>query len=353
MTELMPELMPEPDRHAWTAGGPQRVAPGVHRMPLPLPNDGLRAVNVYVVDLPDGVALIDAGWATAESMRSLEQGLAALGRDPGDVRTIMVTHIHRDHYTQAVRLRQKFGARVHLGAGEQPGLATLQAIASNVPVTALQELRRAGETQLAERIRRRAEAHDDFDPTMWEAPDGWLAAGVTDMGGRAVRVVPTPGHTRGHVVFLDEPNGLLFAGDHVLPHITPSIGFELSDRRTLPLAEFLDSLTLLRGFADARLLPAHGPVTGSVHRRVEELLTHHRIRLAECAEAVSSRGAATVGEVAATLTWTRRRTPYAALDPFNQMLAVCETAAHCEVLVQRRVLDVRLDGTVATYRQVS
>jgi len=42
----------------------------------------------------------------------------------------------------------------------------------------------------------------------------------------ALDVVPTPGHTQGHAVFVDPAARLLFAGDHVLPSITPSVGFE-------------------------------------------------------------------------------------------------------------------------------
>ena len=38
------------DRGRWATGGPETVAPGVHRIPLPLPNDGLHAVNVYVLE---------------------------------------------------------------------------------------------------------------------------------------------------------------------------------------------------------------------------------------------------------------------------------------------------------------
>ena len=34
----------------WTEAGAFPVAPGVHRIPLPLPMDGLRAVNVYVIE---------------------------------------------------------------------------------------------------------------------------------------------------------------------------------------------------------------------------------------------------------------------------------------------------------------
>ena len=39
---------PEEDRHAWERPGAHEVAPGVHRIPLPLPGDSLKAVNVYV-----------------------------------------------------------------------------------------------------------------------------------------------------------------------------------------------------------------------------------------------------------------------------------------------------------------
>ena len=47
----------------WTEPGVFPVAPGVHRVPLPLPTDRLRAVNVYVLEAGDGLVLIDSGWA--------------------------------------------------------------------------------------------------------------------------------------------------------------------------------------------------------------------------------------------------------------------------------------------------
>ena len=56
--------------------------------------------------------------------------------------------------------------------------------------------------------------------------NGWPPHQEIELKSRTLRVVPTPGHTQGHVVFTDSASGLLFAGDHVLPHITPSIGFE-------------------------------------------------------------------------------------------------------------------------------
>ena len=45
----------------WAEPGTYPVAPGVHRVPLPLPTDGLRAVNVYVIEDDGGLVLIDSG----------------------------------------------------------------------------------------------------------------------------------------------------------------------------------------------------------------------------------------------------------------------------------------------------
>jgi hypothetical protein len=57
---------PEAD---WTLRGVYEVSPGLYRVPLPLPNDALRAVNVYVVHDGDSLVLVDSGWALAESTR--------------------------------------------------------------------------------------------------------------------------------------------------------------------------------------------------------------------------------------------------------------------------------------------
>jgi len=67
---------------------------------------------------------------------------------------------------------------------------------------------------------------------------------------------------------------VLFASDHVLPTITPSIGFT-APPPVDPLGDFMASLTKVRSLPDLRLLPAHGRVAPSSHARVDELLAHH------------------------------------------------------------------------------
>ena len=53
--------------------------------------------------------------------------------------------------------------------------------------------------------------------------------------------------------------------------------------------------------------------------------------------------------MAQRLRWTRRERAFAELDPFNQMLAVIETAAHLDVLVARGSVAMALDDGVEWY----
>jgi glyoxylase-like metal-dependent hydrolase (beta-lactamase superfamily II) len=325
----------------WTAPGVYEVVPGVHRIPLPLPNDGLRAVNVYAVTGSDGPVLIDSGWAIPAAKDLLRDGLRDLGAEFGDVQRFLVTHVHRDHYSQAVHLRREFGTRVTLGAEERwslertmrPGRA-----AGEEQVTYLREL---GAGFIADAMEEHQHSVDHRD---WEPPDDWFFPGeVVTANGRSLEVVETPGHTRGHVVFYDNAAALLFAGDHVLPTITPSIGFEPA-LATNPLGAFLASLAIVRQRPDALLLPAHGAIAPSVHDRVDQLIEFHRVRLDTMAAALGW-GAETAAEVAGKVTWTRREHLLADLDTFNQFLAVCETGAHLDLLVaQRRATRVMTDG---------
>lgn len=323
----------------WDTAGCYAVADGVHRIPLPMPGDGLRAINVYALDTPDGLALIDGGWNVPGALEQLQAALSSIGRGVNEIHDVFVTHIHRDHYTLAVEMRRRFGTRVHLGESEAPGLAAVRQLGSNVPVDSLRELHRAGAPQLAAVAAELTRA-EPFDASGWAPPDQWIEPGEIRIGSRRLLAIATPGHTKGHLVFHDEEAGLLFAGDHVLPTITPSIGFELGDW-DLPLVRFLDSLTMLLERPDARLLPAHGAPGDSVHTRIRELLQHHTGRFSTIMSVVASMPGATAYQVAQRLEWTRRDVALDRLDGFNQMIAVCETLAHLDALIESGRLSVR------------
>jgi glyoxylase-like metal-dependent hydrolase (beta-lactamase superfamily II) len=322
------------DRYAWTEPGVEDLGGGVYRIPLPLPMEGLRAVNVYAITDPGGVDLIDAGIALVPAREQLAAGLRQLGYELGDVRNFFVTHIHIDHYSLAVELRRTFRSVISLGEQERANLiATREMVNGNGNrFFGIDGLRRLGAPELITQLS--AEKRQPPALIEWEDPDRWLTDGTDlDLRTRTLRAVHTPGHTRGHLIFHDATAEIMFAGDHVLPHITPSIGFEAAGNR-MALSDYLGSLARTINLPDARLLPAHGPVTGSVHERVNELLAHHDLRLADTHQAVLA-GHATPYEVARSLKWTRRQRLFTDLDLFSQIMSVNETAAHLEVLAAR------------------
>jgi glyoxylase-like metal-dependent hydrolase (beta-lactamase superfamily II) len=331
----------------WTEPGAWPVAPGVLRIPLPLPMDGLRAVNVYVMQTDDGLVLVDGGWAIPESRTLFEAAMKEAGYALSDIRQFLVTHMHRDHYTQAYVVGQEVGAEVSLGLGDKASM-DLMYDDTVLRDPNLERLEIAGALDLAAGWRAMMPSSERPTLDTYGMPDRWLDRDlVLDLGGRTVDAIATPGHTQGHYVFADTEHGLLYAGDHVLPSITPSVGFEPRwvDQ---PLRDYLDSLAKVRALPDLMLLPAHGPVAPSVHARVDELLVHHADRLDLCRDAVAA-GAGTAWEVAGEIPWTRHERRREELGPFDSVLAAFETLCHLDLLVLRGDLVRTDDGQVRSY----
>jgi glyoxylase-like metal-dependent hydrolase (beta-lactamase superfamily II) len=325
-------VSPDSGEH-WAAEGAWRVADGIWRIPLPLPMDALKAINVYVIESEQGLTLVDGGWAIQEARDLLERCLRDIGHSFTDLRRFLVTHIHRDHFTMATVLGHEFGADVSLGIDEKPGLDLLHNVAAFAEHPFSAVLVSAGARNIAE-LWEAGSDEDLPDPVTWAYPDTWLDGDhEIAVGSRTIDAVHTPGHTPGHFVFAERHAGLLFAGDHVLPTITPSIGFTVPPVDQ-PLRDFMESLAKVRALPDLTILPAHGPVAPSSHERVDELLVHHERRLAQSLVALLS-GPVTAHDVAQQLTWTRHEHEFAGLDLFSQGMAAMETKAHLELLVAR------------------
>jgi glyoxylase-like metal-dependent hydrolase (beta-lactamase superfamily II) len=310
------------------------VTDGVFRIPLPLPDDALRAVNVYAIADGDGLTLVDGGWAIADAQQRLTSSLAEVGFHLSDIRRILVTHIHRDHYSQALAIRELLGIRVLLGEHERSNIDMFQMARQRgqSEYYGLARMVRSGAQHLGEMLSERIRQWPVLPYDL--APDGWLTHDETvELTDRRLAVLHTPGHTVGHVAFRDPDANILFAGDHVLPHITPSISLEAA-QPALPLADYLASLTMIRSLPDQQLLPAHGPAGGSVHARVDELVAHHEERLVATAAALDA-GPETAFEVAGVLRWTRRGLRLTDLDVEHSSFAIGESLAHLDLLVAR------------------
>ncbi|KAB7761359.1 MBL fold metallo-hydrolase [Mycolicibacterium mucogenicum] len=327
--------------------GCELITDRVVRVPLPLPLPGLTSVNAYLILGANEVTLIDPGWDWTPAETALCNALHGFGAGPSDVRQILVTHQHWDHYSLALRWSATYGAELMLGHEERHSIESFATV-NGVHPTQVGMLMTAGAPRLARAV----------EGLRWEsyelgiaftAPDRWLTDGdVIDCGGTSVVARFTPGHTRGHMVFDDVADGMVFTGDHLLPRITPSIAFERAPE-ALPLQSYLSSLELFLELPQSRMLPAHGPANQRTGDRAQELLDHHRQRLELVAEFVAA-GPCTAFDVAAQMRWTRHERALGDLDVVHQMTAVLEVAAHLDLLATQHILTHQdeADGRVFT-----
>src|SRR5580698_5048428 len=82
-------------------GRGERVLPGVWRLRLPLPWPGVPHCNAWALKAGDGIVLVDCGAHEQDSLAHLEQALGMCGWHLRDVRLLVCTHAHADHYGQA------------------------------------------------------------------------------------------------------------------------------------------------------------------------------------------------------------------------------------------------------------
>ncbi len=124
--------------------------------------------------------------------------------------------------------------------------------------------------------------------------------------------------------------GLLFAGDHILPELSPNIGLHPQSTPD-PLHDYLDGLRRMAALSPSRVLPAHGRPFSDVTGRIDSLVAHHDRRLDQIVE-ILGHEEKTGWEVALDL-WGPRENLY------EKRLALQEGLAHLQALaVERRVV---------------
>lgn len=324
----------------------ERLRPGLWTVPVPLPNSSLRYVFVYLFETDRGAYLVDAGWNTDEAFDALEAGIGRAGYAMSDVRGVMVTHIHPDHYGLAGRVKEASGAWVSLHPSD----------------AALIHLRYETPDELMERMRVMLDAWgapgDEADELISAAmpvrpfvdavtPDVLLEDGDRpDVPGWDLTAIWTPGHSPGHLCFWDARDQLLLSGDHVLPRITPNIPFHAQSAAN-PLSDFLRSLDKVGRYDAVEVLPAHEYRFVDLQGRLTELREHHRERFDEICVALEH-GSATAWELASQLRWSR---PWDQITGFMRRAAVAETMAHLRELLERNVLTATDDVPVLWSRR--
>jgi glyoxylase-like metal-dependent hydrolase (beta-lactamase superfamily II) len=311
------------------------MLPGVWRLPLPLKDSPLGHVNTYLARADNGFLLVDCGWDTADTLAALEGHLRALDIPIEDVRHLVITHIHPDHYGLAGRLRDMTRADLSFHRLERLFIES-RYVHPDELLDEMHEWLRVNGTPPDELDRLSRSSTSMVARVQIAYPDRTLDGGEEIPCGRfAFRVIWTPGHSSGHICLYDQRNKVLLSGDHVLPHITPSVGLHVRAASN-PLADYLDSLRLIGRLEAELVLPGHGEPFEGLPERAAELIAHHTGRLEEIVGLLAGRPGEphSAYELASRMVWSRRR-GWDDLSGFERRMAVTEALAHIELLHAR------------------
>jgi glyoxylase-like metal-dependent hydrolase (beta-lactamase superfamily II) len=311
------------------------AALGVHRIPVPIPFPQAGGpVNAYLLEEADGaITLFDAGLGSAEAQVALEAGFARLGRRLDEVRRIVVSHGHVDHFGAArfVAERREASAGhappVYCHPADAPKITeggrrwrdTLPhygayLVRLGVPPEVLAAVARAGERSfgLARRVKE-------------ALPIG--EGDVLETRSLRLEVLHMPGHTPGLLCLYDRERRIFVSDDHLLERVSPNPLIELGPNGEAglfrPLIAYLASIARMRALEIDVVLPGHGPPFSGHREVIDRLTAFYAKRQRRILELLA----------AGPLTpWQLSRALFPAAKPEETFLTASETIANLEVL---------------------
>ena len=217
-----------------------KLAPHLHRL-------GNDIVASYLIDLPEGIALVDAG--LPGYWNDLRRELEAIGRPLSDIRGLVLTHGDSDHIGFAERLRQEAGVPVFIHSADAHRVRT-----GEKPKTPMGPARFGPMLGFFAYGLRKNAMRTRYVQAVTEVADG----DVLDLPGAPV-VVGMPGHSPGSIAVHVPAVDAVFVGDalttrHVL---TGHEGAQPAPFTDEP-AEALASLDRLAELPASWVLPGHG-----------------------------------------------------------------------------------------------
>ena len=319
--------------------------PGLYQIKLPIPIRSLGSVFAYFVFDGENNLLIDTGWQGADSRKALEDAMDVVGFSLSDVETVVVSHLHPDH----------FGLAEDIKDSAPNSKLIMHRLDAAWILNSREEYERFMK-ELHDWLGLHGTPKDQLE-AMYIASKKMLnffrppRPNIVAEGGDIIRVgekwrfelIHTPGHTAGNICLYENQSKVFFSGDHILPTITPNIS--LSPRYNGdPLGDSLASLSRLKSLDTGIILPSHEYIFSNLGKRIEEIEEHHKARLDETMDIVK-KSPSTAFECAELLRWNSG--VWESLSPWDRRAALMETLAHLRYLaVSGRVLEVeRSEGS--------
>jgi len=287
-------------------------------MPTPY---GVGPVNAYLIDAQP-LTLIDAGFQTEESKSAFISQLNDAGHKPAEIERVLITHGHPDHY------------------GLVPWLQEME-IAVHFPERELERMTGKGMRSHFGRLLLQAgmpldllikmDEHRKKDPRPWlDIPslEPVRDGDVFEFDGLAIEAHHVPGHSGGHFIYFEPDSRTLFAGDQLLPHVSPNPLLEPSledhTERRRSLVDYLDTLDRLKKLEPAIAYPGHGDPIDDVPTLIDATVAHHLERKSEIAGLLTDRGQSPY-ELAQRV--------YPDVKGYDVFLSVSEVVAHLDLVV--------------------
>lgn len=302
---------------------------GIHRFELPTPFPQVNTINVYLFE-GKNLTLLDTGVSSPESWNTLKKRLEETGYRVSDIKKILLTHGHVDHYGLAQKIVNESGADVYIHPRDTQKVLPdrLRAIEEGYPVYS-EYFRKIGVPQDIIEMMHQISQGFVFVAQQIEKPLPVIEGQTFIAGDIELTAFEFPGHTPGMVCYYNKKHKLFFSGDHILRRISPNPLLELdkdTGKKFKSLVEYKRSLDKLLNFDIKFVLPGHFTFVDDVDGLVKRLKRFYRIRQRRLMELINSQG---------VTPYELMKKIFPKLIPGEIFLGISEVVANLEVLEEK------------------